>query len=136
MSGLPNTMAITADFPQSVLLRGAALGRFDLLGIDAPETRLGSDFLKSVRDPALAVIAANVGPGRVLSAKLLLSWARIGIVHAVEERSKEYRTVSELIPVYRRVLLIETMPPLAMMWLSFLRERIPATGWTPGRGLL
>ena len=136
MTGAPLITAPETSFPQSVLYRAAVLGQISIVGVDDPGLRVRPEILRSVRQPALAVIAANAGPGRFPAARVMRAWARVGIVHAIEEREREYVTVAETVQVYRRVLLVETLPSLATLWLSFLREHVPATGWMPGRPLL
>lgn len=128
--------ASSVQFPQAVLYRAAMLGEISILGVDQPHARVRPADLLSLRSPAVAVIAANSGPGTVTAARMLRSWARVAIVHAVIERPQEYEVVSVAVQAYRRVLLVETVPSLARSWAAFLRERLPVSGWLAGGVIL
>lgn len=133
-------VAITAavdTFPQAVILEAAQAGTITFLGIDDPAAKLDRSLINRVRAPALAVIAANLGPGRIRPAHPLRDWAELAIVHAIRESPADYYMILEIVLKRRRVLLVETMPSLAMLWIAFLREQIPLTfGWVAGKGLV
>ena len=124
-------------FPQAVLLRAAVVGEISFVGIDDPAIRLKPGFIGRLHTPALAVLVANIGPGKVKAAKSLRDWAKISIVHAIREDPRDYAMIADIVHKNHRVLLVETVPSLAMMWIAYLRERNPATfGWVAGKGVI
>lgn len=136
MIGVMGTAA-PDTFPQAVIMDAARSGAITFLGIDDPAARLDRGLIARVRAPALAVVAAGVGPGRVREAHALRNWTELAIVHAIREDAADYAMILDIVLKRRRVLLIETTPSLAMVWITFLREQIPRTfGWVAGKGLV
>lgn len=109
--------------PQAPLVRAVANGQFGMLGSDHPRDSFSRAKLAALPDPHVIVLAANFQPRDIACARYLLDWSRFVVIQAGDERREDYERVARMVPNYRRVLLIETLPHLAARWIRVAEHK-------------
>ena len=131
-----NALSPLDGCPQAPILAAIEAQEIAFLGIEDETTRIRPAQIQGLGEPSLAVVIGNHGPGRVVAARPLRAWARVGLIYAKSEQRDDYLSLLGVVQAFRRVLLIETVPSVAPAWFAFLGDRIPTTGLVAGRSLL
>lgn len=105
---------------QAPLVRAVGDGHFGMLGSDHSTDNVSRHKLDVLPEPYLVCVSANQGPEQTACARYMREWSYFSVVHARAEHVDDYKAIARLVPLYRRVLLVETLPAHAAAWLAFL----------------
>ena len=105
---------------QAPLARAVGDGFFGMLGSDHSQDSISKYRLAALPEPYLVCVSANQGPEQTACARYMRDWCAFGVVHARDEHVDDYKAIARLVPLHRRVLLVETTPTHAAAWLAFL----------------
>lgn len=119
---LARTLQMHRD-PHAVLVQGVADRRFGMLCSDHPSDNLSRSKLDAMGEPGLVAVVSDDSPQRTARARDMRTWCAYAIVLDTQHPRETYERIAAIVPVYRRVLLIETLPTYTADWLAFLASK-------------